>query len=315
MTTFVTGGLGFIGSNFIISHLEKNKTEEIVIIDNQSYAASKDNLKGYWEDWRVKYEYCSISDFVSLDAMYLKYKPKVVYNFAAETHVDNSIVGDDKFVSTNIIGTHNLLKCVRAHGGKLVHVSTDEVYGSLPLEGDEKFTEDTQYNPRNPYSATKAASDHLVRSYVNTHKINAVVTNCSNNYGPRQHAEKFIPTVISHINRRKPIPLYGTGTNIRDWLYVEDHCEALMLIGERNSDEGRYNIGGGVEMTNYQMAVTILDIMGLPVSDRWFKYVDDRPGHDLRYAMDYSKLTRDLGWMPRHNLITGLEKTLRWYNA
>jgi dTDP-glucose 4,6-dehydratase len=155
----------------------------------------------------------------------------------------------------------------------------------------------------------------LVRSYVNTHKINAVVTNCSNNYGPRQHAEKFIPTVISHINRRKPIPLYGTGTNIRDWLYVEDHCEALMLIGERNSDDGRYNIGGGVEMTNYQMAVTILDIMGLPVSDRWFKYVDDRPGHDLRYAMDYSKLTRDLGWMPRHNLITGLEKTLRWYNA
>lgn len=315
MTTFVTGGLGFIGSNFVISHLEKHKTEEIVIIDNQSYAASKDNLLGYWEDWRVKYEYCSISDAASFQAMYTKYKPKIVYNFAAETHVDNSIAGDDMFVSTNIVGTHNILKCVRAYGGKLVHVSTDEVYGSLPLEGNEKFTEDTPYNPRNPYSATKAASDHLVRSYINTHKINAVVTNCSNNYGPRQHSEKFIPTVINHILKRKPIPLYGTGTNIRDWLYVEDHCEALLAIGQQNPSDDRYNIGGGVEMTNYQMAVTILDIMGKPVSDRWFKYVDDRPGHDLRYAMDYKKLTKQFGWMPRHTLISGLEKTLRWYNA
>lgn len=315
MTTFVTGGLGFIGSNFIISHLEKYKTEEIVIIDNQSYAASKDNLKGYWDDWRVKYEYCSISDFASLNAMYTKYNPKIVYNFAAETHVDNSIAGDDKFVSTNIIGTHNILKCLQRAGGKLVHVSTDEVYGSLPLEGDEKFTESTQYNPRNPYSATKAASDHLVLSYVNTHKINAVVTNCSNNYGPRQHSEKFIPTVIRNIKRRLPIPLYGTGVNIRDWLYVEDHCEALLTIGESTNPGEKFNIGGGNEMTNYQMAIAILDIMGKKVHDGCFKFVNDRPGHDLRYAIDYSKLTRQFGWMPRHNLINGLEKTLEWYNA
>lgn len=315
MTTFVTGGLGFIGSNFAISHLQKYPTEEIVIIDNNSYAANGKNLDGYWDDWRIKHIFCDIADIASLSSMYNIHKPRMTYHFAAESHVDNSIAGDDEFVRSNIIGTHNILKCIRKYGGKLLHVSTDEVYGSLPLEGYEKFTEETAYNPRNPYSATKAASDHLVRAYINTHKIDAVVTNCSNNYGPRQHSEKFIPTVIRHIKDNKAIPVYGSGVNIRDWLYVEDHCEALLSVGESYSPGDRYNIGGGVELTNNQMVVAILDIMGKPVHDGWFNYVNDRPGHDLRYAMNSLKMRARYGWMPRHNLTMGLEKTLRWYNA
>lgn len=315
MTILVTGGLGFIGSNFVFSHLEKYPKEDIVIVDNHSYAARAKNIEGIPTD-RVYLKHCDIRNRIPLDAIYHDYDPKITYHFAAESHVDNSIIGDDDFVSTNITGTHNILKCIRKHGGKLVHISTDEVFGSLGPD-DEPFHENTPYNPRNPYSATKAASDHLVRSYVNTHKIDAVVTNCSNNYGPRQHDEKFIPTVIRNIRNNTPIPVYGTGQNVRDWLFVEDHCEALLKIGENFRSGERYNIGGGHEMSNLEMVTLILDLMGKPINmyQSWINFVNDRKGHDFRYAMNANKIYKELCWAAKTKIIEGLEKTLEYYNA
>jgi dTDP-glucose 4,6-dehydratase len=316
MTTFVTGGLGFIGSNFVISHLKKYPSDEVVILDNFSYAANGSNLNGFYDDWRLNIKKVDIRNLEFLDHMYHDYEPDITFHFAAESHVDNSITGDDDFLSTNVNGTHNILKCIRKYGGKLVHVSTDEVYGSLNPE-DPSFTETTPYDPRNPYSATKAASDHLVRAYVNTHKIDAVVTNCSNNYGPRQHAEKFIPTIIRNIKNNTPIPVYGTGTNIRDWLFVEDHCEALLAIGQNFKSGERYNIGGGHEITNLEMVTLILDLMGKPVHmyQNWINFVNDRKGHDFRYSMNSDKIFKELGWSAKTKIVQGLEKTLEWYNA
>lgn len=314
MAIFVTGGLGFIGSNFVISHLKKYPGEEIVIIDNFSYAANASNLNGYHEDWRLNIKKIDIRNLDFLDHMYYSYQPKFTFHFAAESHVDNSIAGDDVFLSTNITGTHNILKCIKKYNSKLVHISTDEVYGSLDHD-DPPFTETTPYNPRNPYSATKAASDHLVRSYVNTHNIEAVITNCSNNYGPRQHNEKFIPTAIRHIKNNQPVPVYGTGQNVRDWLFVEDHCEALLTIKENFKSGERYNIGGGHEMSNIEMVSLILDLMGKPVHmyQNWINFVEDRKGHDFRYAMDPSKIYRELGWKAKTKIVDGLIKTLEWY--
>ena len=314
MTTFVTGGLGFIGSNFVISHLKKYPADEIVVLDNQSYAANGSNLNGFWEDWRLNVKKVDIRNLEFVDHLYQDYEPEITFHFAAESHVDNSIRGDDDFVSTNVVGTHNILKCIKRYGGKLVHISTDEVYGSLSHD-DPPFTENTPYNPRNPYSATKAASDHLVRSYVNTHGIDAIVTNCSNNYGPRQHREKFIPTVIRHIKNNTPVPVYGTGQNVRDWLFVEDHCEALLTIGQNFKRGERYNIGGGHEMSNIEMVTLILDIMGKPVNmyQSWINYVSDRKGHDFRYAMNSNKIFKELGWSAKTKIVEGLEKTLEWY--
>ena len=316
MTTFVTGGLGFIGSNFVISHLKKYPSDEVVVIDNQSYSANGLNLTGYWEDWRLNVKHCDIRNLEFLQHLYEDYEPHITFHFAAESHVDNSINGDDDFVSTNVIGTHNILKCIKKCGGKLVHVSTDEVFGSLKLD-DEPFNEYTPYNPRNPYSATKAASDHLVRSYVNTHSIDAIVTNCSNNYGPRQHREKFIPTVIRNIKNNTPIPVYGSGQNVRDWIFVDDHCEALLTIGQNFKRGERYNIGGGHEMTNLEMITLILDLMGKPVNmyQSWINFVSDRKGHDFRYAMNSDKIFKELGWSAKTKIVEGLEKTLEWYNA
>ena len=316
MTTFVTGGLGFIGSNFVISHLKKYPSDEVVVIDNNSYSANGLNLTGYWEDWRLNVKHCDIRNLEFLQHLYEDYEPHITFHFAAESHVDNSINGDDDFVSTNVIGTHNILKCIKKCGGKLVHVSTDEVFGSLKLD-DEPFNEYTPYNPRNPYSATKAASDHLVRSYVNTHSIDAIVTNCSNNYGPRQHREKFIPTVIRNIKNNTPIPVYGSGQNVRDWIFVDDHCEALLTIGQNFKRGERYNIGGGHEMTNLEMITLILDLMGKPVNmyQSWINFVSDRKGHDFRYAMNSDKIFKELGWSAKTKIVEGLEKTLEWYNA
>ena len=245
--------------------------------------------------------------------MYATFTPEVTFHFAAESHVDNSINSDDAFLSTNINGTHNILKCIKKYGGKLVHVSTDEVFGSLSHD-DPPFNENTPYDPRNPYSATKAASDHLVRAYVNTHKIDAVVTNCSNNYGPRQNQEKFIPTVIRHIQNNTPVPVYGKGLNIRDWLFVEDHCDALLTIGENFKSGERYNIGGGFEATNIEMVSMILDIMGKNMLQTWINFVPDRKGHDLRYSMDSGKILKELGWRAKTPIALGLEKTLEWYS-
>jgi dTDP-glucose 4,6-dehydratase len=314
MTTFVTGGLGFIGSNFVISHLKKYPSDEIVVLDNYSYSANSSNLDKFYDDWRLQVKRVDIRNLQFLEHMYSSYEPDITFHFAAESHVDNSIRGDDDFLSTNINGTHNILKCIKKYGGKLVHVSTDEVYGSLGPD-DPSFSETTPYDPRNPYSATKAASDHLVRSYVNTHNLEAVVTNCSNNYGPRQHKEKFIPTIIQHIKNNTPIPVYGNGSNIRDWLFVEDHCDALLTIGENFKRGERYNIGGGFECDNLSMVSMILDIMGKPpeTHKNWINFVDDRKGHDLRYSMDSSKLKNELGWEAKTNIFDGLRKTVEWY--
>jgi len=315
MTTFVTGGLGFIGSNFVISHLKKYPTDEVIVLDNHSYASNETNLDSVLSDWRLTCIKVDIRNFELLEHLYKDYEPDITFHFAAESHVDNSIRGDDDFVSTNIIGTHNILKCIKRHGGKLVHISTDEVFGSLS-EDDPPFSETTAYNPRNPYSATKAASDHLVRSYVNTHGIEAVVTNCSNNYGPRQHAEKFIPTVIRNIKNNTPIPVYGTGQNIRDWIFVGDHCDALLTIGQNFKSGERYNIGGGYEISNIELITLILDLMGKPVHmyQNWINYVPDRKGHDFRYSMDRSKIINELGWIPKTKMHDGLIKTLEWYS-
>ena len=314
MTTFVTGGLGFIGSNFVISHLKKYPSDEIVVLDNYSYSANSSNLDKFYDDWRLQVKRVDIRNLQFLEHMYSSYEPDIIFHFAAESHVDNSIRGDDDFLSTNINGTHNILKCIKKYGGKLVHVSTDEVYGSLGPD-DPSFSETTPYDPRNPYSATKAASDHLVRSYVNTHNLEAVVTNCSNNYGPRQHKEKFIPTIIQHIKNNTPIPVYGNGSNIRDWLFVEDHCDALLTIGENFKRGDRYNIGGGFECDNLTMVSMILDIMGKPpeTHKNWINFVDDRKGHDLRYSINSGKIKTQLGWEAKTNIFDGLRKTVEWY--
>jgi dTDP-glucose 4,6-dehydratase len=314
MTTFVTGGLGFIGSNFVISHLKKYPSDEIVVLDNYSYSANSSNLDKFYDDWRLQVKRVDIRNLQFLEHMYSSYEPDIIFHFAAESHVDNSIRGDDDFLSTNINGTHNILKCIKKYGGKLVHVSTDEVYGSLGPD-DPSFSETTPYDPRNPYSATKAASDHLVRSYVNTHNLEAVVTNCSNNYGPRQHKEKFIPTIIQHIKNNTPIPVYGNGSNIRDWLFVEDHCDALLTIGENFKRGERYNIGGGFECDNLTMVSMILDIMGKPpeTHKNWINFVDDRKGHDLRYSINSGKIKTQLGWEAKTNIFDGLRKTVEWY--
>jgi len=320
MTTIVTGGLGFIGSNFVFSHLKKYPSDHIVVVDNQSYASNTKNLFDYiqskyssslFEDYRFSFRKVDIRDSRSLELLYDRVLPDITFHFAAESHVDNSISGDDEFLSTNIDGTHNILKCIRKYGGKLVHISTDEVYGSLSLDAPG-FTEETPYDPRNPYSATKAASDHLVRSYVNTHKIQAVVTNCSNNYGPRQHAEKLIPTIIRKAKADEPISIYGDGQNVRDWLYVDDHCEALLAIGKNFIPGDRFNIGGGFEINNLDLTHLILDMMNKPRS--LVKFVEDRKGHDLRYSINSSKIRDKFNWQPKVSFNDGLVKTLEWYN-
>lgn len=312
MTVIVTGGLGFIGSNFVIKHLERHK-DDVIVVDNESYAASRLNLGVVSTDLRLRAHKVDIADPKRLRKVFERYKPTIVYNFAAESHVDNSINSDFQFIQTNVIGTHNLLQLVREFDTKLLHVSTDEVYGCLPLNGTAKFTEQTPYSPNNPYSASKAASDHLVRAYAKTHKIKAVVTNCSNNYGPRQHAEKFIPTIIRCATAGEPIPVYGNGSNVRDWLYVDDHCTALLDIGYNFITGERYNIGGHHEISNLNLVKYILDVMGKSYS--LIKFVNDRPGHDTRYAISTNKIEKEIGWRPTTPFELGMRKTLEWYNA
>lgn len=302
---FVTGGLGFIGSNFVIHAL--NHHSMIYVLDNESYAANRGNLPDNDKIHTIKVD---ITDLSSLDQLYDQYNPIITFHFAAQTHVDNSISDDSPFITTNIVGTHNILKCVKKCGSKLIHISTDEVFGSLTAK-QEPFTEESPYNPNNPYSATKASADHLVRSYVNTYGVMAVVTNCSNNYGPRQHTEKLIPTIISRAKRNEYIPIYGNGLNIRDWLYVEDHCNALNAIATNFIPGERYNIGGGFEVSNIELAEKILDIMGKPRS--LIQFVPDRLGHDFRYAINSSKIRSQLQWHPMTDIDDGLVKTLEWY--
>lgn len=307
-TIFVTGGLGFIGSNFVLSHLKKYPKDRLVVIDKRTYAADIRNLEDVLN--RVTLESADIRNLDLMLHLYAQYKPTITYHFAAESHVGNSIVSDDDFVSTNVVGTHNILKCVRASGSRLIHISTDEVYGTVERG---KFTEETPYNPRNPYSATKAASDHLVRAYINTHGIDAVITNCSNNYGPRQHAEKFIPVVILNAKANRPIPIHGDGSSVRDWLFVSDHCEAVLRVGAKAAKGERYNIGGECEMNILDTAKLVLDMMGKPHS--LLEFVPNRPGHDQHYAMEINKVRKAFKWSPATSFENGLKQTLAWYGA
>lgn len=309
MTILVTGGLGFIGSNFINRYKEINPNDTIIIVDNLSYSASVSHIVGL-DNIHIKF--IDIRDHVSLNELYQKHIPDFTFHFAAQTHVDNSIRNDDEFISTNIIGTHNILKCVLKYDTKLIHISTDEVFGSLGIT-DESFTEKSPYQPNNPYSASKSSSDLLVRSYIRTHGIKAVITNCSNNYGPRQHKEKLIPTIINKAKNNLKIPIYGNGLNIRDWLYVADHCDALINIKDNFISGERYNIGGNCEITNLDITKMILRILNK--SDDLIQFIEDRPGHDLRYSINSSKISKELGWKPKISIEVGLEKTIEWYYA
>ena len=305
MTIFVTGGAGFIGSNFV--HLLKNNCYDVVVLDKLTYAGDPDNLSPL----SVIVKGVDIAYKRRLEDLFQQYRPKYIFNFAAETHVDNSIGDVSPFIDTNIIGTVNLLDLsVKYDVQKFHHISTDEVYGALGYD-DPPFTEITPYDPQNPYAASKASSDHFVMTYHNTYGLPTTITNCSNNYGPRQHIEKLIPKTISNILQNKPIPVYGKGENIRDWIYVEDHCRAILDLFYGGGEGQKYNIGGECEVKNIDLVKMIIKIMG--ASEDLIEYVDDRPGHDLRYAIDNAKIKNTVAFKPEYSLMDGLTKTIEWY--
>ena len=306
MTILVTGGAGFIGSNFL--HQAVNSfSEKIVCVDNLSYASDYEQIK----DLPIEFCNANIIDQHYCDYIFKKYKPKTIFHFAAESHVDNSIKDCSKFISSNINGTVNLLNLsVKYDIERFHHISTDEVYGSLNYE-DPPFTETTPYDPQNPYSASKAASDHFVMTYHNTYGLPVVITNCSNNYGPRQHIEKLIPKTISNIMSNKKIPVYGKGENIRDWIYVEDHCRGILDVFHGGKIGEKYNIGGECELRNIDLVKMIIKLMD--ASEDLIEFVDDRPGHDLRYAIDNAKIKNTLSFKPHYTIEEGLKKTIEWY--
>jgi len=303
---FITGAAGFIGSNFV-HYLKSQGYDDIVVLDKLTYAASTDNLNPH----TFPIEIVDIADKKPLQRVFQKYRPRFVFHFAAESHVDNSIEDATPFVETNVTGTLNLLELsVMYKVEKFHHISTDEVYGALGYD-DPPFTEETPYNPQNPYSASKAASDHFVTAFGNTYGLPIVITNCSNNYGPRQNKEKLIPKTINNILEGKKIPVYAQGQNIRDWIYVEDHCKAILEVWYGGGVGHKYNIGGECEVKNIDLVKTIIRLMG--ASEDLIEFVDDRPGHDLRYAIDNAKIIQTLNWHPSHTLEEGLLKTINWY--
>ena len=303
---FVTGAAGFIGSNFV-HYLKSQGYDDIVVIDKLTYAASTDNLNPL----TFPIEIIDIANKDQLEGAFRKYRPRFIFHFAAESHVDNSIEDATPFLDTNVRGTLNLLELsVKYNIERFHHISTDEVYGALDYD-DPPFTEETPYNPQNPYSASKAASDHFVTAFGNTHGLPVVITNCSNNYGPRQHKEKLIPKTISNILQNKPIPVYAQGQNIRDWIYVEDHCRAIMEVWYIGGYGEKYNIGGECEVKNIDLVKTIIRLMN--ASEDLIEFVEDRPGHDLRYAIDNAKIKKTALFQPQYNLETGLKKTIDWY--
>ena len=305
MTVFITGGAGFIGSNFV--HLMT--PYDVVVLDKLTYAADPDNLSSL----SVIVKGVDIAYKRRLEDLFQQYRPKYIFNFAAETHVDNSINDVYPFIDSNIVGTVNLLDLsVKYNVERFHHISTDEVYGALDYD-DPPFTETTPYNPQNPYAASKAASDHFVMSYHNTYGLPVVITNCSNNYGPRQHIEKLIPKTISNILQNKPIPVYGKGENIRDWIYVEDHCRGILDIFYGGKIGEKYNIGGECEVKNIDLIKMIIKLMD--ASEDLIEFVDDRPGHDLRYAIDNAKIKNTVSFKPQHTLEEGLKKTIEWYES
>ena len=303
---FVTGAAGFIGSNFV-HYLKSQGYDDIVVIDKLTYAASTDNLSPL----TFPIEIVDIANKDQLEGAFRKYRPRFIFHFAAESHVDNSIEDATPFLDTNVRGTLNLLELsVKYNIERFHHISTDEVYGALDYD-DPPFTEETPYNQQNPYSASKAASDHFVTAFGNTHGLPVVITNCSNNYGPRQHKEKLIPKTISNILQNKPIPVYAQGQNIRDWIYVEDHCKAIMEVWYIGGYGEKYNIGGECEVKNIDLVKTIIRLMN--ASEDLIEFVEDRPGHDLRYAIDNAKIKKTALFQPQYNLETGLKKTIDWY--
>lgn len=325
----VTGGAGFIGSNFIIDWLLRND-EKVLNIDNLSYAANLDHLKILDKDERYTFVKGDINDIVLLETVFNKFKPRAIVHFAAESHVDRSITGPEVFIQSNVIGTYNLLNQSLNYWKQLslknektnfrfIHVSTDEVYGTLDNDED-LFTETSPYKPNSPYSASKASSDHLVRAWHHTYNLPVITTNCSNNYGPHQHFEKLIPLIIKNAITEKKLPIYGDGMNIRDWLYVKDHCSGIMSVLDAGNIGETYNIGGWNEKSNIEVVKIICNILdGLyPRSDNrkyseLITFVTDRPGHDRRYAIDSSKIEKDLGWRPKETFESGIEKTIKWY--
>jgi dTDP-glucose 4,6-dehydratase len=327
----VTGGAGFIGSNFIPFFLEQHPQYKIVNLDALTYAGSLDNLREIEHHPNYVFVHGNICDSELVKSLFKQYNFAGVIHFAAESHVDNSIAGPEAFIKTNINGTFTLLEAARHHwmeepfkvrlgceGNRFLHISTDEVYGSLGKEG--LFTETTPYAPNSPYSASKASSDLLVRSYYHTYGLNVVTTNCSNNYGPKQHNEKLIPTIIRKALSGQPIPIYGDGMNVRDWLYVLDHAKGIDLAFHKGRSGETYNIGGRNERTNNQIVNSICEILdgkkpkadGKSYKDQ-ITYVKDRAGHDKRYAIDATKIEQELGWRANDNFEVGIMKTINWY--
>jgi dTDP-glucose 4,6-dehydratase len=315
----VTGGAGFIGSNFVRSTIAATG-EPIVNLDKLTYAGSLRNLEALRDDPRHLFVQGDIADRALVRGLLQKHKPRAIVHLAAESHVDRSIEGPAAFVQTNVAGTLALLEEARACSDQIrfLQVSTDEVYGSLG-PADPAFTETARYAPNSPYAASKAAADHLVRAFHHTYGLATLTTNCSNNYGPQQFPEKLIPVVIGNALAGKPLPVYGDGRNVRDWLYVLDHCEALRVVLERGRPGETYNIGGGAERANIDLVRTICALLDEAVPRKSGRYaelisfVKDRPGHDRRYAVDAAKIARELGWRPREDFDSGLAKTVRWY--
>jgi dTDP-glucose 4,6-dehydratase len=308
----VTGGAGFIGSNFVLEWLRLGD-EPVLNLDALTYAGNTENLAALAHDRRHVFAHGDICDRELLDRLFTEHRPRAVVHFAAESHVDRSIVGPGAFVQTNVVGTLTLLEKARAAGVKrFLHVSTDEVYGDLGAD-DPAFTESTPIQPRSPYSASKAGSDHLVRAWFETYKFPTLITRCSNNYGPFQFPEKLIPLMILNAMADQPLPVYGDGMNVRDWIHVEDHCDAIARVLAAGKEGEVYNVGGRSEKPNIEIVKTILDILGKPES--LIRYVADRPGHDRRYAIDDRKIERELGWTRARHFAEGLEGTVAWYRA
>jgi dTDP-glucose 4,6-dehydratase len=324
----VTGGAGFIGSNFILQQLETDAATSLVNLDKLTYAGNLRNLEAVATNRRYEFVHGDIGDRGMVRGLLEKHQPSAILHFAAESHVDRSIRGPDDFIRTNVDGTFALLEEVRAYWTSLsgeeskrfrfLHVSTDEVYGSLGPH-DPPFSETTAYAPNSPYSASKAASDHLVRAYHHTYGLPTLTTNCSNNYGRFQFPEKLIPLMILNARDRKPLPVYGDGLNVRDWIYVADHCEAIALVLARGTPGETYNVGGWNEKPNLEIVHAVCDIVD-EMAPRaggsrreLITFVKDRPGHDRRYAMDAQKIERELGWRPKETFETGIRKTVRWY--
>ncbi|MBL1265314.1 dTDP-glucose 4,6-dehydratase [Candidatus Methylomicrobium oryzae] len=328
MSILVTGGAGFIGSNFVLDWF-KHHEESLINLDKLTYAGNIENLQSLEENDRHRFVRGDIGDKNLVNALLAEHRPRAIVNFAAESHVDRSIHGPEDFIQTNVVGTFHLLETARNYwttlpekmkaGFRFLHVSTDEVYGSLSKE-DPAFCEANRYEPNSPYSASKAASDHLVRAYHHTYGLPVLTTNCSNNYGPYHFPEKLIPLVIHHALAGKTLPIYGDGQQIRDWLYVKDHCSAIRRVLAAGKAGETYNVGGWNEKANLDVVHTLCDILDelQPRSDglsyrTQITFVKDRPGHDRRYAIDATKLERELGWKPAETFESGIRKTVQWY--